>query len=368
MNFPLSTSGIALSNSGVFAANIANAWTLTAANFISGTGSVVKSGAGTLTLEAANSYSLGTTITGGVVALGSYDGGNENSGALGSGPVAISNNGEITFGGTSGGTVVTTTFSNNFSVNGGVFFGQDGYQNLTGTVTIGPGGLTAYTQWGGKDVALGQLAGSGPLVIDSTIAAGSTAGGAGGIVHVSGSAGYTGTVTVNPAGVTALAGTRATGLGGELEVDSAAALADASVVMNSTRGMVFSAANPVFGSLSGSGNIALGLTTGAIGTLTVGGNNATTTYSGVLSGTGALAKVWRRRAHADELQHHDRGSDDQRRHRGAGGQRRHRHLAEQHEHLCQQQRGTADQWGGLPGLQPGHQHLPHRWAGLGDVR
>ncbi len=54
VNYPLATSGIALSNSGVFAANIANAWTLTMANFISGTGSVVKSGVGTLTLEAAN--------------------------------------------------------------------------------------------------------------------------------------------------------------------------------------------------------------------------------------------------------------------------------------------------------------------------
>ena len=73
-----------------------------------------------------------------------------------------------------GRTVVTTTIANNFSVNGGVFFGQDGYQNLTGTVTIGPGGLTAYTQWGNKDLALAQLAGSGPLVIDSAIAAVST--------------------------------------------------------------------------------------------------------------------------------------------------------------------------------------------------
>ena len=128
--------------------------------------------------------------------------------------------------------------SNNFSVNGGVLFAEDGYQNLTGTVTIGSSGLTAYTQWNTKDLAFSQLAGSGPLVIDSTIAAGSTAGGAGGIVHVSG-AGYTGTITVNPAGVAALAGTRATGLGGELEVNSAAALTDAAVVMNGARGIAF---------------------------------------------------------------------------------------------------------------------------------
>ena len=41
VNFPLLTSGIALSNSGVFAANIANAWQFN--NLITGTGSVVKS-------------------------------------------------------------------------------------------------------------------------------------------------------------------------------------------------------------------------------------------------------------------------------------------------------------------------------------
>ena len=41
VNYPLATSGIALSNGGQFVANIANAWTLNGA--ITGTGSVVKS-------------------------------------------------------------------------------------------------------------------------------------------------------------------------------------------------------------------------------------------------------------------------------------------------------------------------------------
>ena len=115
---------------------------------------------------------------------------------------------------------------------------------------------------------------------------------AGGIVHVGGAAGYTGTVTINAAGVASLAGTSATGLGGELELATTGALAGATVVMNGTRGINFDVANPVFGSLSGSGAIALTTTAGvSAGTLTVGGNNGTTTYSGILSGTGALAKV-----------------------------------------------------------------------------
>ncbi len=170
--------------------------------------------------------------------------------------------GHIFFGGFSGGTVVTTTMTNNMTVNGGVLYSMDGYQSLTGTVTIGAGGLTAYTQWGNKDMSFSQLAGSGPLVIDSAIAATSTQTAAGGIVHISGNAGYTGTVTVNPAGVTALAGSRATGMGGELQVDSANGLADATVVMNSTRGIVFNVASPTLGALAGTG--AIGLPTGTL--------------------------------------------------------------------------------------------------------
>ena len=73
-------------------------------------------------------------------------------------------------------------------------------------------------------------------------------------------------------------------MGGLLQVDSAAALTDAAVVMNSTRGIVFGSgvANPVFGSLSGAGNIGL-----PTGTLTLNTSTVTPAYSGVLSGAGA---------------------------------------------------------------------------------
>ena len=106
---------------------------------------------------------------------------------------------------------------------------------------------------------------------------------------MAGAIGYAGTVTVNPPGVAGPAGSGYTGLGGELEVDSTTGLADAAVVMNGTRGMVFGltgSANATLGSLSGSGAFALPTTT-----LTVGGVNTNTTYSGAMSGGEALAKV-----------------------------------------------------------------------------
>ena len=77
----------------------------------------------------ANSYSGGTSITGGTLQLGLFDGsGNgsngptlENQGALGSGSVSISGNGVLTLGGT-GGATTYATIPNNMTINGGTIF------------------------------------------------------------------------------------------------------------------------------------------------------------------------------------------------------------------------------------------------------
>jgi autotransporter-associated beta strand protein len=285
----LSTSS-AITDNGTLVFNRSNAvaqGTDFSAAAITGSGSVALK-AGVLTFaNVANTYSGGTSITGGTLQMGLFDGsgngtaGNtlENAGGLGSGSVSISGNGVLTLGGNIPGSIYP--IPNSITVNGGIIFAEDGNQQLDGPLSIGPSGATAYTQWAGKDLAISQLAGSGSLAIDSAFI---NANAAGGIVHVSGTAGYSGTITINAAGV---ASSSYTGHGGELEVDSAAALADAAVVMNGARGMAFGSANPVFGSLGGSGAIALTAST-AFGTLTVGGLNATAIYSGVLSGSGGL--------------------------------------------------------------------------------
>ena len=249
-------------------------------------------GTGTLTLEAANSYSLGTTIAGGSLSLGSYDGGNENGGALGAGPVSVSGKAVLLFGGVAGG-VVTYTIPNNFNLNGGVLFNEDGYQQLNGTVTIGHERSDGHTPNGAakmwpfpnsqvrdRSLSIARLppaAPQRPLVVLCMSAVTPA------IRERSRS--------IQPASQRWL-GPVPPAWAASLKVDSAAALTDAAVVMNSTRGMVFSVGNPVFGSLSGSGAIALNLTTtSAFGSLTIGGLNTNTVYSGVLSGTGGLIKA-----------------------------------------------------------------------------
>lgn len=62
-----------ITNNGTLAFNRSDALDQSAFGTIVGTGSVVKSGSGTLTLALANSYSSGTTINGGTLAVGNND-------------------------------------------------------------------------------------------------------------------------------------------------------------------------------------------------------------------------------------------------------------------------------------------------------
>ena len=245
---------------------------------LGGTGALVKTGSGTLTLTGGNTYTDGTQVNGGTLALGGDSAGNENASSLGTGPVRVTGGAELRLGGAAGG-LVNYTIPNNITIDNGTIFLNDGGQYLTGITTIGPSGATAYTRWGGKDLFITNLTGSGPLVIDSPQASGA--------VHLSGTGGYTGTVTVNAGGVTGPQGD--VGQGGQISVDSNAALTNAAVVMNGGRDIEWgpTVTNAVFGSLAGSGNMSLP----AGGMLTVGTLNTSTEYDGVLGGTGALVKT-----------------------------------------------------------------------------
>lgn len=273
-------------------------------------GSLAKSDATLLQLTGANSYSGGTVISAGTVAMGRANGTNTN---LGSGAVTVNAGGTLRVGYfvTSNQNVSTT--GNQISLNGGTILADDGNQHLTGNVDVtGLGGTLGSTYNAGnnsaaerdKGLALdGVVSGNGALTIQhSRISTGNTW--ITSFVAFSNNANtYSGTITVNQNTTTSEGGVY-------LGVNGSAALANASVVLPSNvpgsarkfgnSPIVFKTGlgTATLGSLSGAGDVVLtgydqynhAYGTDAIG-LTVGGNGASTSYSGILSGGGGLTKT-----------------------------------------------------------------------------
>jgi autotransporter-associated beta strand protein len=274
---------------------------------ISGTTSLVKSGAGTVTLSSANAYTGGTSINAGMISLNGANASTAFTAALGTGTIAL-NGGELLLdppGGTPGQT--SSTFTNNSVLNGGILYGNDGQEHLTGTISV-TAATTLLRQWNNStaDQSKGLLldgALSGPATLNVYGTGGTTSQGARTwIDHAANT--YSGTVTVYASA--ALSGFSAPLGGNSLGLGSNTALQDATVDIEGTRtsgstdatelyGLQFGngVTAPVLGALMGTGKINLvTFDTGSPpANLTVGGDNATTTFSGILSGAGGLTKA-----------------------------------------------------------------------------
>jgi fibronectin-binding autotransporter adhesin len=264
-----------------------------------GTNALTKSGAGTLTLSVSNSYTGGTYITAGTLVLNGTNGSSTFGSGLGTGTVTI-NGGQLQFAPTGTQTAVTN-FANSFVLNGGTLYANDGNEDLatgTGATINVTAPTTLQRQWGSvanKSLNLdGILQGSAALTLQGS--GGNTTEGSSIWIN-NGSNTYNGTIRVNAN----------TGSGGFAMVDGANnALEFATVNLSGIRtagstdaallyGVQFKAGvtAPAFGALQGSGNINLqdlAGTPAAVG-LNVGSNNATTTFSGSLSGPGSLTKA-----------------------------------------------------------------------------
>ena len=81
--------------------------------------------------------------------------------------------------------------------------------------------------------------------------------------------------------------------GGVLQLKNAQAAQDSTVSVNVNNGLAFGpgVTAPALGGLAGSGKINLATTDSSAVTLTVGGNNQNTTYTGTLSGSGGVTKA-----------------------------------------------------------------------------
>lgn len=234
------TGNIAIDGSGGLTFNQSTAQTLS--NVITGNGSVIQNGTGKLTLTGANTYSGGTTITAGAIGAG-------NNSALGTGAVTL-DGGALQRAG-----INPLTLANAFRINttGGTIDAAAEQLLLTGAITDGNG-------TGGALTILSTGGGSGVTFASSGV---NTYGGATIIGDGTG------------AGAVALLGSQSNAF----SVNSA-------VTVTAHSFLDVGDVSQTIGSLAGAGTVnASGI--GGVGTLVTGGDNSSTTFSGLLSNGGA---------------------------------------------------------------------------------
>ncbi|MDP9920561.1 outer membrane autotransporter protein [Variovorax boronicumulans] len=246
--------------------------TLTLNGTLSGTGSLRKTGAGTLVLGAANNYIGGTAVEAGSLNAAA-------TGALGSGPVSVAANASLLFSGTADASGLTITAAERGAV------GNAGFVRFGDTTSAGNARLVMNN---GAAAEFRDNASAGNAVIENrggltNIWFNATAGNAritnfsGGQINLQDDASAGQATFVNESG-------------GLIDIFDRAT-ADGATVVNNAGGRLrirsLTTAGISIGSLSGAGDVILGAKA-----LTTGGLNASTEVSGVISGTGgSLVKV-----------------------------------------------------------------------------
>lgn len=271
---------------------------LSISGVISNTGSLVKSGVGTLILSGANTYSGGTTISAGTLGIGA--GG--TSGLLGAGNVT--NNGSLVFNRSD-----SISVDNIISGTGSVVKQGAGTLTLSGENTFNGGlsilgGAVSVAQEGFLGASSNAITlDNGKLVTTATVDLGPgrsfTFGAGGGTIEVAGGTsatldgllGGTGNFTKTGDGILALDAASSSFEGasfinqGTLRLNDENVLASSEVTVASGAALAVDFGNANIGNLGGAGNVVV--SSNAI----VGSLNASAVLSGIISGNGSLTKT-----------------------------------------------------------------------------
>ena len=254
----LSTGGITAATVGTKTITLSSG-NLTVSGIIgngSGTVAVTQSGAGTLILSGANTFSGGVKLEAGTLNI------TTSNAAFGTGTLGI--------GATTGSTAVTLNSLTARTITNPVNINQDFTYTGTNTLAQGTGAVTLVNGTRTITVSNSTLT-LGGAIGDGSSGYGLTKAGAG-ILTLSGVNTYTGDTVVS---------------GGTLTLANAGALSGSTLNYDNQGGTLSfgSLTAATFGGLKGGQNL-----TNTVA-LTVGGNDANTTYAGVLSGTGGLTKA-----------------------------------------------------------------------------
>ena len=243
----------------------------------SGTLALLKTGSGNLTLAKASTHSGGFTNNGSGTVIP------QNNDAFGSGPLVM--NGSTLYS-----IAASYTFANALTLNGASLHVGGGASH---TVTwSGPVSVTADSELNADGSTAGITLSGGLDMNDGNHVLSSFANGTAHTISAP-IRGGSGTImvtygTLNLNAPNPFSGTFRSALGGPLKLGDALAMQNATLDMNAADSGTVSLnnLNATLGALTGSRSLALGS-----GTVAIGNNSLSTTYSGVLSGIGSLVKT-----------------------------------------------------------------------------
>ncbi len=215
-----------------------------------------------------------------------------------------------------GAVVVTNNFGQAVTTRSGSIALTAGYHNIAIAYNNTGGGYGMNAQISGAgntamvdlttanaqitpDLVIGSLSGSGSVALSTgnlIVGTDNTSSTFDGVISSSGAAAPILGLTKFGSGVLTLTNVNTyvgptTIASGAVQLANANALTSSTVSVNANGGLTFATGiNPTIGALAGTGNVTLTDAATNPVTLSAGGNNASTTYSGVLGGNGALSK------------------------------------------------------------------------------